>query len=157
MLGSPWVPPPAVGAGVSLWRSPGPGKTRHLPPGWRSKSDRITVRTTALIRHRAAWKQPWSSSDLHSGCYLLPFPAVTPFNPLVPHSYTACPGCLYPSGPAVAVLISTHTPPPMVWVWVFLYLLNSFLDNPPYQSANSQCYYLQDLTIPHTDILLLEP
>jgi len=123
-----------------------PGKTNRSPPRWKAKLDRIMVEITVLIRHGAAWKKPWSRTNFYFFYYLGPLPTLIPFKSLVSPSYTACPVCSYPSGSAFAVLI------PLCW-----YLLYGFLDNPPLRSVNSPFYYLQDLSISHTVILLLQP
>lgn len=62
---------------------PKPRKTLHLPPGWRSKADKIIVETTALIKNGADWKEP---PEQHKFSVLL-----LPFSPYhLPHPQTPC-------------------------------------------------------------------
>lgn len=102
-----------VCAGMSSWGvHEAREETGHLPPGWRSKSDRIMVRTTALIRHGAAWKGPWSSTNFCFFYYLIFLLMFIPFKPLVSPSL---PCVLLPPWPS---FYCPDTPFLVLTVWV---------------------------------------
>lgn len=137
--GSPPVLPLCSVLGWARGDPPGPGNSHHLPPAWKSKSDGITVGTTACIRHGAPWKESGAA------------PVFIPFTTLSPH-YTAHPVFSDPSGPAFGILFLP-----------FWYLLDFFLIicHSSFLSPHFFIYKISPLLLNlhrfHTVILSMQP